>query len=87
MGEHRFHLKAEFSIYGQTYRCDMSRNWDEGSSGIDDRILEFIRSSYEDAREKDMEAEIAEQHARELVETERRERAELARLQAKYPQR
>jgi hypothetical protein len=84
MGDHRASVKIKFSIYGETYKMDSWINWSVGGEvpEIDDRVIEFFRGSYLKARGK-MDDEIAEEEGRK---TEEAERAELARLKAKYEQ-
>jgi len=84
MGDSRASIKVEFSIYGETYKLDSWINWSTGGEvpEVDDRVIEFFRSSYLDARGKWDDA-TAEDDAKKA---EAAERAELARLKAKYEQ-
>lgn len=84
MGDHRADIKIEFTIHGKCYRMDSYINWFPDENGVDLRVVEFFVRSWEDARER-YEAAIAK--ADELAASASREaaeRAELARLKAKY---
>jgi hypothetical protein len=85
VSEHKASIKVEFSIYGETYKTDSWINWSVGGEvyEIDDRVLNFFRDSYLDARGKYDEAS-GEADRKRAAETERLEREELARLKAKY---
>lgn len=78
----RFKLKGTFSIYGKTYPIDMNLNWSAMYGCVDRRIHDFFLECHDDALSKDRE--LAEEKLK--VETEARERAELARLKSKYPE-
>ena len=87
MSDHKFYLKAKFSIYGKDFDCDMWCNWDAFDGGIDSRIQEFFADSFEKAH-----AQYVDQHQRahdklQAAETERQERNLLQRLREKYPDR
>lgn len=86
MGDSRFYLKGTFSIYGEDFPFDWSLNWyDDGyGHGIDDRIVQFFRESYEKAHWKYTEDERKGRAKRAEKEKERLERDELKRLQEKY---
>jgi hypothetical protein len=85
MTDHKASIKVEFSIYGETYKMDSWINWSVGGEvyEIDDRVLNFFRDSYLDARGKYDDAS-GETERKAAAETERLERAELERLKAKY---
>ena len=84
MGDHRADVKIEFTIHGKTYKMDSWINWFDDGTGIDARVVEFFRVSWEDAKAR-YDAQISElylrDHARDI---EARERREMARLKAKY---
>ena len=85
MGQHRFIMKGEFSIYGQRFPFDWSRSWcDTDGLGVDTGIIEFFRESYTTAREKDLEEEYEYEIKKEFESKEREERATLERLKRKY---
>lgn len=89
MTDHKASIKVEFSIYGETYKMDSWINWSVGGEcdPVDDRVIEFFRQSYHDARGKWDEAnDEADREQRERAQ-ETEERAELARLKAKYEKR
>ncbi len=86
MGDHRFDCEIKFTMHGKTYTfgpCYL--NWFDYGDGIDTRIADFFRESSADALSR-YDEEVAKLHEREhAAETERAEKAELSRLQAKYP--
>ena len=85
MGDHRFTITIKMEFHGvKEEMVDAWLNWDGGRDGIDSRIVRLI----EDCRDRgfakfddDMAKYWAEQNQAKIEETER---AELARLQAKY---
>lgn len=84
MGDSRFHLKAEFEIYGEKFEWDASLNWCADSGEIDERIRDWFLSCYDSAYEKYQDQIYeADRERREKAE-EVSERAELERLKAKY---
>lgn len=84
MSDHRFEIKLEFSIYGEDFEWEASLNWNAHDGGCDSRITEFFAGCYEIARAKYDAETAAEDERRALVLIEMKERAELARLLAKY---
>lgn len=80
MGDHRAHIKITMSAHGRDYKTEMDINWIDDGDGVDRRVIEWLRDSYEDSLEACHDF-VTEAHARE---TERRERAELDRLSKKY---
>lgn len=58
----RFHLKAEFRIYGQKFEADMSLNWSGEDGRIDRRITEWFEDCYDQAWAKHCE-EIADRES------------------------
>ena len=85
MGDHRAEIHVTFKIHGKTYRLDLDWvNYFVEDDGIDYRVVNFFRQSWDDAlgryREKIHSAE-KEADAKRLEATER---AELSRLRAKY---
>jgi len=87
MGDHRAHVKIEFTAHGKTYKADMSINyWPEGYSGVDKRILDFFVESWDDALNR-YHAEVYESQKEERGKKQREtEMAELKRLKEKYGQ-
>jgi hypothetical protein len=80
MGDHRFELKAEFSMHGHEKKINWNLNW---SDSIPERLAEWVEQQYQEAMNFWYEAEwTAEDHRN--AEIERTERAELDRLKAKY---
>lgn len=84
MGDHRATIKLEMTIHGKTYRQDMWINYFPDLDGIDGRIVEQFRAWWEDAKARYDAAEFDRTASLREAEDERRERAELARLKAKY---
>lgn len=85
MGDHRFSFKAEFEMHGVKDTINLGWcNWSGGHDDIDRRITEWIERVRDQAMAKfDREMEEA-QFERTKTEREEAERAELARLKAKY---
>lgn len=84
MSDSRFHLKVKFEVYGQTFEWSPSLNWCAEPGACDERISDWFAEAYEKAYGKFQEANIRYEQKRQQEELEERERAELARLQAKY---
>jgi hypothetical protein len=85
MGDHRCTIKIEFSIHDKTYKSDMNVNYFADDDGCDERVKEFFRESWNDAYARysaDVTAYLLSRDRREL---EQKERGELERLKAKYP--
>lgn len=76
-------VKLEFHIYGKEFKHEMYINW-----SVDDRIDERVIAWFEDKHSiayHAFEARVFEdQRAAREKENERKERAELERLQKKY---
>lgn len=89
MGDHRFDCEITFRFHDKTYKfgpCWL--NYASGEvDGLDDRILTFFRDAYEDGMARYAAACRAEESERNKARIECRERDELARLKAKYPER
>ena len=85
MGDSRFHLKVEFSIYGKDFTWDASLNYSpDYDSDCDRRIAEWFGQCYREAK-ADYDSAIYESQKAERAEAlEAKERAKLAELQAKY---
>jgi hypothetical protein len=84
MGDHRADVKIKFTIHGKTYEMDSYINWFDDGDGVDRRVTEFFRASWEDAKARydaHLDALYAREHAAEIEAAERRQ---LAELQAKY---
>jgi len=86
MGDHRANIKIEMEFHGIKKKCDMWINYipDGEYQGIDDRIIDFIRSVYEEGMQKyneEIRRYFEEQNKKEL---ETQEKAELMRLIKKY---
>lgn len=88
MGDHRVSFKFEMEFHGVKDTYEANLNWFSSEvEGVDDRMLDFIRGVYERGMgvyQEEISAYFEEQNR---AETEKRERQELARLQAKYPDR
>jgi hypothetical protein len=86
MGDHRADIKIKFSMYGKTRDADMWINYSPDGEwyGIDQRVVDFFRDSYQ-AMRSEYDAEIIEiDLEREDAEKENAERAEYERLRAKF---
>lgn len=86
MGDSRASVKIEFSIYGKDFKYDGSINWSPYNEyGVDTRIVEWFEECHRVARAHyDEQIYEAQAEKRNLAE-ENAEKAELARLKAKYP--
>lgn len=84
MGDHRADIKVQFTMHGKTYRMDSYVNWFDDGTGVDARVTDFFRDSAADALARYEAAQQADEYERGAAEREANERAELARLQAKY---
>lgn len=86
MGDHRPKITCYFEMHGHKADFDFGWcNWSPNSDGIDQRIVDWFREQAAIAISK-WSNEIWEQQAeRRRIETEEKEREELARLKAKYP--
>lgn len=85
MGDHRAEIHATFKIHGKTYKLDLDWiNYFDAGDGVDRRVTEFFRDSWEDARGRWQE-EVDEYHRKARAkETEAEERKQLEELKAKY---
>ena len=87
MGDHRASIKAEFSMYGETKKCDMWINWSPDSSdyqGIDQRVLDFFHNAAHEMQARYYEEQAAYAACYRELQLEERERSEYARLKAKF---
>lgn len=80
VGDHRADIKIRFEIHGKVYEHEFWINYWPDETGIDVRVQDFFRASWEDALLVYADL-IAEADQREQ---ERIERAEYARLQSKF---
>lgn len=84
MGDHRASIKVEFEMHGHAAKHEMWINWTpDDQTGVDRRVTEWFEAEAQKAMDKWWEAEEKAQD-REQAEAENRERAELARLKAKF---
>jgi hypothetical protein len=85
MGDHRASIKLEMDAHGLHFTKEMWINWSsDGDDGCDRRITEWFGECWSRALAKyDQEVYEAERERRQR-ETESKERADLARLLAKY---
>ncbi len=84
MSDSRFHLEVKFDVYGKTFNWKPSLNWYDNGDGIDQRIVDWFRESYNDALwdfEEGMRKWQKEETERLAAEKERKE---YARLKAKF---
>lgn len=85
MGDHRVSFVATFESHGIKRTCDMWINWPAEYDAVDDRVIDFVRGAWNEAfakYEEERDRYFAEARAKDA---EKEERAELARLKAKYP--
>jgi len=84
MGDHRAEVKLEMTLHGKTYKHKFDWiNWDI-YGGCDRRVIECFEDWSRDALSR-FNNEMAEaEEAANAEENERKERAELERLKAKY---
>lgn len=82
----RFHLKAEFEIYGEKYEWKCSLNWSAYQSNeIDQRITDWFLDCHDKAYAK-WQYEMESHRQAENAESQRRaELEQLKRLREKYP--
>lgn len=81
MGDMRADIKIKFTIHGKTYKQEFWINYSPDDDGVDVRIKDWFKGSWEDSLEiyHDRVAEY------ERAELERIELAKLSELRAKYP--
>jgi hypothetical protein len=84
MSDSRFHLKAEFSVYGKVFKYDASLNWYAEPGQCDERISKWFADCYEEAYAEFQDTLLALEADRLKASQEQAERQELARLRAKY---
>ena len=87
MGDHRASIKAEFSMYGETKKCDMWINWSPDSSdyqGIDQRVLDFFHNAAHEMKERYYEEQATYVARYRALQLEEHERKEYERLKAKF---
>jgi len=84
MGDHRASVKIEFSMYGETKKCDMWINWSPNDYGVDERVIDFFEAAHR-AMSAGYYAEVAKaQEAEDLIRREQQERQEYERLKARF---
>ena len=83
MGDHRATIKLAMHIHGKQYETEMWINYWPENDGCDRRIVECFAHWWADAKARYDQAMWEAQRQRD-AETDRKERAELARLRAKY---
>jgi len=84
MGDHRVSIEIKFSAHGIERSCDMWINWPAEHDAVDHRVIEFLRSAWNDAFDEWLRKEAEYLRDANKAFTERTEREELARLKAKY---
>ena len=82
MGDHRASVKITFEAHGITRKFDAWINWFPDSNGVDQRVVDFFRETWEECMAV-YDEQVEEYHAKER---ERAEQAEYRRLQAKFGQ-
>ena len=81
MGDFRADITVSMDLVGREYAQSWNINWTPADCcGVDRRVAEFFQAAYEDAYGRWRES--IDEH--ESSEIEKRERAELQRLKAKY---
>jgi hypothetical protein len=86
MGDHRAELKVWFRFHDKVYKHHYAWiNWcPDSDDGIDSRVRRFFEHAYQDGMARD-QREVEKWHEEQRKEEiEAGERAELARLKAKY---
>lgn len=82
----RFELKAEFSVYGKTFKWDTNLNWTAEPGEVDRRIVEWFQECYEEAEmENSIRLAARDGNLAEAKKIEQ-EITELKRLKEKYPE-
>ncbi len=85
MGDHRPKITAHFEMHGHVADYDFGWcNWSDNGDGIDQRIVDWFRTQAEIAMSIYHQQLWEDQAEQRKIETEQHERAELARLSAKY---
>lgn len=84
MSDSRFHLEVKFSVYGKDFEWKPSLNWYAEPGQCDERISSWFAERYEEAYAEFQEHNAEADRKRRETAQEADERAELARLQAKY---
>jgi len=91
VGDHRISwaIKAGFHGIGREYGTPDDMTWLNFSSticeGVDDRVIEFFRELYNAGMEEFNEIMLKAIREERAADIERSERAQLAKLKAKYP--
>lgn len=85
MSDSRFHLKATFQIYGQSFDWDCSLNWSAESGYIDQRIYDWLLECHDKAY-RDYESKSEEESlARRQQAVVSADLNKIAELKTKYP--
>jgi hypothetical protein len=88
MGDHRPKITCHFEMHGHVADYDFGWcNWSPNSDGIDQRIADWFREQSEIAISKWRAGIEEDERERNKAAQEAAERAELARLKAKYESR
>lgn len=84
MGDHRASIKIEFEMHGHKKKTDMWINWwPDDWTGVDRRVTEWVKEQADIAMNKWLSKE-NRREKQAIVETERKEREQLAALKQKY---
>lgn len=86
MGDFRADIKIKMESLGKTYKMDSWLNYfpDSECDGVDQRVIDFFRESWEDIRERHDEIIYKSQTKQREAEEKEHELAELERLKNKY---
>jgi hypothetical protein len=85
MGDHRPKITADFEMHGHKAHYDYGWcNWSDNGDGIDQRIVDWFREQVEIAMNKYHERVHESQREQRQRDDEQRDRAEFARLKAKF---
>lgn len=85
MSDSRFHLKVTFEVYGKEFKWEPSLNWSAAPGECDERIAGWFADCYNTAYAEFQTAQREADAERRKKADEAAERAQLARLRAKYP--
>lgn len=84
MGDHRASIKIEFEFHGKTYKMDSWVNYFPDGDGVDRRVQEFFEKAYNDGMRRYQDELFEADRERREREQEEADRAEYARLKAKF---
>lgn len=83
MGDHRITLSIKAEFHGKTYEIKEAW-WNWSGPEVDSRVKDFFESMWEDGYSRWLEGIRADQKEQNKAGIEKEERAQLAKLKAKY---